>query len=135
MKSIIWTLSLVFTASTTTNAFLFHQQQAAVRQSNRSSCLSMGGFLEGKGKKNEIMKREDEAMWVDEGDTGGGWNPFAKKAPAAKAPAPAAKKAPASAAKKAPALVNPFAKKAPVEKAVAAPPKKAASGFKFPWDK
>ena len=44
------------------------------------TAVNMGGFLDGRVPKNDIMKKEDDAMWVDDGseDTkSGGWNPFA----------------------------------------------------------
>jgi hypothetical protein len=80
----------------------------------------MGGFMEGKVPKNDIMKKEDEAMWIDDGSSdsnSGGWNPFAI-AKSFDSPKKKASK-PAVAAKKAPPP----------------PPKKKASGFKMPWDK
>lgn len=97
--------------------------------SRTSSTVYMGGFLNGRVPKNDIMKKEDEAMWVDDGSSddkkGGGWNPFdiaksfdgnKKTPPKSKAAAPAKKKGAAAAA-------------------AATPPKKAAGGFKMPWDK
>lgn len=96
--------------------------------SRTSSTVYMGGFLNGRVPKNDIMKKEDDAMWVDDGSSddkkGGGWNPFDiaksfdgnKKTPTpkSKASAPAKKKGAAAAA---------------------TPPKKTTGGFKMPWDK
>ncbi|KAL3910207.1 MAG: hypothetical protein SGARI_002237, partial [Bacillariaceae sp.] len=68
---------------------------------------------------NDIMKDEDDAMWIDDGseDTkSGGWNPFAT---AKKDPKKKGKPAAAAAKKQAPPP----------------PPKKNAGGFKMPWDK
>jgi len=96
----------------------------------------MNGFLDGREKSN-IMKQEDEAMWVDDGDDsgGGGWNPFGSKKAT-----PEPKKAVAKAVPKpvaAPKMQNPFAPKKKVEVPKPEPikeaPKKAS--FKFPWDK
>ena len=45
-----------------------------------STSLQMGGFLDGRVPKNDIMKQEDDAMWIDDGsddNKAGGWNPFA----------------------------------------------------------
>jgi hypothetical protein len=81
----------------------------------------MGGFLDGRVPKNDIMKKEDEAMWIDDGidkdSKKGGWNPFAiaktfdKPKPKSKSTTPTNKKAPPS------------------------PPPKKTEGFKMPWDK
>ncbi len=92
---------------------------------------ALNNFLDGGVKKNDIMQREDEAMWIDENDTGGGWNPFAskKKAP----PPPVAKKAAPVAQKKAAAAPSFFGKKKSTPPPT--PPEPKASGFKFPWDK
>jgi hypothetical protein len=82
------------------------------------SSLDMGDFLDGNAKKNDIMVREDEAMWVDEGDaeSSGGWsNPFAKKKADAKQPTAKQSK--------------------PAPKKKEAPKKAASGGFKLPWDK
>mmetsp|Transcript_26226 Transcript_26226/g.48808 ORF Transcript_26226/g.48808 Transcript_26226/m.48808 type:complete len:141 (-) Transcript_26226:445-867(-) len=101
-----------------------------------SSCLNMGGFLDGSQKKSDIMQREDDAMWIDEDDAGPSWNPFAPK-PKKDAPAPAP--APAPAATKASTGGFPWQKK----KAAAPPPpepepekpKGGSGAFKLPWDK
>jgi hypothetical protein len=79
----------------------------------------MGGFLDGRVPKNDIMKKEDEAMWIDDGSSsGGGWNPFKIAASLDKPKKPESK-------------ASPKAKKAspPVE------PKKKSGGLKMPWDK
>lgn len=38
--------------------------------SSQSCALSMGGFLEGKGKKITVREDEDAAMWFDDGSGG-----------------------------------------------------------------
>lgn len=80
----------------------------------------MGGFLEGRVPKNDIMKKEDEAMWVDDegsdSESGGGWNPFKI---ASSFDSPKKKAAPS--------------KKGPAKKKEE--PSKKAGGFKMPWDK
>mmetsp|Transcript_21788 Transcript_21788/g.32060 ORF Transcript_21788/g.32060 Transcript_21788/m.32060 type:complete len:132 (+) Transcript_21788:198-593(+) len=104
----------------------------------RTSTALNGGFLDGGKKKTDIMQREDDAMWVDDGDSssGGGWNPFAAKpkaAPKAAAPKAVIEKAPASIKKP---MSMPWQKKPapkPVVEPTPEPPKPA--GFKFPWDK
>jgi hypothetical protein len=91
-----------------------------VRDHTSDTALEMGGFLDGKYDKSDIMKKEDDAMWIDDEPTAGGkkkegWNPFkiaqSFEQPAKKKAAPAAKKAPPP------------------------PPAKKQPGFKFPWDK
>ncbi|KAG7367443.1 hypothetical protein IV203_030114 [Nitzschia inconspicua] len=82
--------------------------------------VAMGGFLDGRVPKNDIMKKEDEAMWVDDGSDkeakSGGWNPFeiAKSfdKPKSKSSAPLKKK----------------------PSATPEPPKQTG-GFKMPWGK
>ena len=94
-----------------------------------SSLMMSGGFLEGRIPKNDIRKREDEAMWMGDDDSeggGGGWNPFQKKKPVEEPVSKTKNKA-----------VTP---KTPPQKAVkqaSAPPspKKNAGVFKMPWDK
>ena len=92
---------------------------APANLSRRSdTAVNMGGFLDGRVPKNDIMKKEDDAMWVDDGseDTkSGGWNPFE----IAKSFEDPKKSKPAAAAKK----------QAPP------PPAKKSGGFKMPWDK
>ena len=83
------------------------------------SAVNMGGFLDGRVPKNDIMKKEDDAMWVDDGSQdskSGGWNPFeiAKNFENPKKAKPAA---------------------AAAKKQATPPPKKNAGGFKMPWDK
>ena len=92
--------------------------------SETSSSLEMNGFLDGRGKNN-IMKEEDEAMWVDDDDDSG-WNPFVNKKAQ---PVPVAKPVAA------PKMQNPFAPKKKVEVPIKEAPKKVLGGFKFPWDK
>lgn len=102
-----------------------HDLRSTTMTSSSSSVLEMGGFLDGKGKKNDIMEKEDAAMWVDDEDDAGGaggWNPFAKKTVATKQPA----------AKKGGKAAPPAKKGKP---AVVEPKKAADGGFKFPWDK
>ena len=113
--------------------------EAFAPTSSKSVDTKLYNFLDGSQKKNDIMTREDDAMWVDDDDQGVNWNPFAaKKAPpmpkasTPPPPPPAAKKAPAA------SPFSFFAKKStpepePVPEPVE-PPKKAG-GFKFPWDK
>ena len=82
-----------------------------------STALEMGGFLDGRVPKNDIMKREDDAMWVEDEESGKseGWNPF-----------------------KIAASFDPPKKKAGQKKIAPepkeAPKKKSAGGFKMPWD-
>mmetsp|Transcript_13735 Transcript_13735/g.20637 ORF Transcript_13735/g.20637 Transcript_13735/m.20637 type:complete len:137 (-) Transcript_13735:39-449(-) len=134
-------LSLLIVASTAacSKGFVILNKTTRTACAQTSSSLEMnGGFLNGRDK-SDIMKNEDDAMWVDDGDgdAGAGWNPFGKKKAA---PAPAPKKAaPEPVAKPTPVakMQNPFAPKkkveVPKEEPIQEAPKKA--GFKFPWDK
>lgn len=74
----------------------------------------------GSAKKNDIMKNEDDAMWVEDADdktSGGGWNPFAI----------------------AKGLDDPKQAEARKARSKSPPPPppepKKSGGFKFPWDK
>uniref|UniRef100_A0A7S1ZI50 Uncharacterized protein n=1 Tax=Trieres chinensis TaxID=1514140 RepID=A0A7S1ZI50_TRICV len=99
------------------------------------SRLEMGGFLDGKYGKSDIMKEEDDAMWIDENDTGPSWNPFAAK--------PAAKAAPKQAAPPPPVAKKPTGGGFPWQKKKAPPPPEPepepeppkSGAFKFPWQK
>uniref|UniRef100_A0A7S0AX19 Uncharacterized protein n=1 Tax=Minutocellus polymorphus TaxID=265543 RepID=A0A7S0AX19_9STRA len=85
--------------------------------SPRSTALG-GGFLDGSGKKTDIMKREDDAMYVEDPSDkpSGGWNPFA-----------IAKN-----------LDDPKQVEARKARSKTPPPPptepKKSGGFKFPWD-
>ena len=113
--------------------------EAFAPTSSKSVDTKLYNFLDGSQKKNDIMTREDDAMWVDDDDQGVNWNPFAaKKAPpmpkasTPPPPPPAAKKAPAA------SPFSFFAKKStPEPEPVPEPvePPERAGGFKFPWDK
>jgi hypothetical protein len=128
-------LTLLVAASTAAciNGFVVLKTTSTTCAQTSSSLEMNGGFLDGR-EKNDIMKNEDDAMWVDDGDdsSGGGWNPFGSK----KAP-PEPKKAVAKSVAKpvaAPKMQNPFAKKkVEVPEPEPEAPKKAS--FKFPWDK
>lgn len=76
----------------------------------------------GSQKKNDIMKREDDAMWVEDSDdkpSGGGgfWNPFAIAKGLDDPDQVAARKARSNTPPPPP------------------PEPKKSGGFKFPWDK
>ena len=106
----------------------------------KAAVLFMGGFLDGKYDKSNIMKQEDDAMWIDDGESSSeGWNPFkiisSFDKPKPKQSAPAPPPPPAKKASPAPFFASmnnkpkPEAKKAPEPET----PKKQ-TGFKFPWD-
>ena len=106
----------------------------------KAAALFMGGFLDGKYDKSNIMKEEDDAMWIDDGESSSeGWNPFkiisSFDKPKPKQSAPAPPPPPAKKASPAPFFASmnnkpkPEAKKAPEPET----PKKQ-TGFKFPWD-
>lgn len=122
-------LGLVVAAAALTCSHGFVVSTNSPRALTGSPPLQMGGFLEGKGKKNEIMKNEDEAMWVDDGSessSSGGWNPFKIAASLDDIDL-----------NKPRTTGKPGARKPAIAKAPAAKkePKKASGGFKFPWDK
>eukprot|EP00591_Stephanopyxis_turris_P000769 CAMPEP_0195513494 /NCGR_PEP_ID=MMETSP0794_2-20130614/5133_1 /TAXON_ID=515487 /ORGANISM="Stephanopyxis turris, Strain CCMP 815" /LENGTH=139 /DNA_ID=CAMNT_0040641519 /DNA_START=84 /DNA_END=503 /DNA_ORIENTATION=+ len=121
-------------ARTSVNGFVVPAPYRTITRGISSvSHLEMGGFLDGSQKKNDIMEKEDAAMWVDEDDSGPSWNPFAAKAPKKAAPPPP----PTSKGASKPALSFSWQKEAktPEPEPVIEAPKKESAGFKFPWDK
>ena len=90
---------------------------------------SLNNFLDGKFGKTDVMKREDEAMWVDDSDEVANWNPFAKKKSTPPPPPPPPPK------KAAAPSFSFFGKKAPEPEPEPIPEPPKSSGFKFPWDK
>lgn len=113
-------LYIVVAASIIARSNGFVVKNDSSRRASIASRTSLnGGFLDGSGKKSDVMKKEDDAMWIEDdgGSSGGGiWNPFAI----------------------AKSLDDPKPKQTPKAKQAAkAPPEpaKKSSGFKFPWDK
>jgi hypothetical protein len=123
--------------------------QHSVGRRTTTTSIGMGGFLEGRMPKNDIMKREDDAMWVEDDeaskkDGGQPWNPFTKSnknnnnnnqkaAGAGIAPSLLAAQAPKR--KVVASTTNKKKTTGTAPSPTATPPKKNGNAFKMPWDK